>query len=291
MLHTGLQLYPLRALSTLFRRVACLLTLSWLAACAVPFDPNERLSVDVPTRAQIADVPLIQQAAFFCGPTSIAMVMQWAGSDITQEEVAALAFSPGAGGTYLADMTGSSRRLGQLAVEISTFDQLLAEVSSGHPVIIFQNLGLGIAPVWHYGVVTGFDFDKDEVYLNSGQLDRMVMPFAVFERTWRRGGFWGLVVLSPDILPTSVPETEVLSAAAALERVGQLDAAETLYDTGAAQWPDNWLWQFGLGNTRYAKGDLRGARTALRQAKAIDPSIPEVRANLAHVEGELAGSG
>lgn len=237
------------------------------------------------------DVPLIQQAAFFCGPTSIAMVMQWAGSNITQEDVAALAFSPGAGGTYLADMTGSSRRLGQLAVEISTFDQLLSEIAADHPVIVFQNLGLGIAPVWHYGVVTGYDFNKDEVYLNSGQLDQMVMPFSVFERTWRRGDFWGLVVLPPDQLPTSVAETKILSAAAALERVGQLAAAETLYQTGAAEWPDNWLWQFGLGNTRYAKGDLRGARRALRQARTIDPTIPEVRTNLAHVESELSGSG
>ena len=83
------------------------------------------------------------------------MVMQWAGADITQQQVATLAFSPGAGGTYLADMIGSSRRLGQLAVEIGDFDQLLTEVTAGHPVIVFQNLGLAVLPVWHYGVVTG----------------------------------------------------------------------------------------------------------------------------------------
>lgn len=289
MFHTVLQLYTLRPLARQLRRLACLLALGWLAACAVPFDPDERLSVDVPTRAQVADVPLIQQEDFFCGPTSIAMVMQWAGSDITQEQVAALAFSPGAGGTYLADMIGSSRRLGQLAVTVSTFDQLLAEVAAGHPVIVFQNLGLGIVPVWHYGVVTGYDFTKDEVYLNSGQLDQMVMPFAVFERTWRRGDFWGLVVLPPDQLPVSVPQTDILSAAAALERVEQFAAAETLYETGAAQWPENWLWPFGLGNARYALGDLRGAQQALRSARAIDPAIPEIRANLAFVEAALAG--
>ena len=246
-----------------------------------------RLAIDVPTRAHIADVPLVQQEAFFCGPTSIAMVMQWAGSDITQADVAQLAFSPGAGGTYLADMTGSSRRLGQLAVEISTFDQLLAEIDAGHPVIVFQNLGLGIAPVWHYGVVTGYDFARDEVYLNSGQLDQMILPFATFERTWRRGDHWALVVLPPDQLPVSVRQTDILSAGAALERVEQFDAAETLYETGAARWPDNWLWQFGLGNARYGQGDLRGARQALRRAQAIAPDVPEIRANLAQVENEL----
>lgn len=284
-----LQLHAVRALASPLKRFACLLAFCWLAACAQPFDPDERLSFDAPTRAAVSGVPLIQQEAFYCGPTSIAMVMQWAGADVTQEQVAALAFNPGAGGTYLADMIGSSRRLGQLAVEISDFDQLLAEITAGHPVIVFQNLGLGVFPVWHYGVVTGYDFTKDEVYLNSGQLNQMVMAFAVFERTWRRGGYWGLVVLPPDRLPASVGETDVLSAAAALERVGQFQAAATLYETGAARWPDNWLWQFGLGNARYAMGDLRGARNALREARALDPAIPEVRENLAFVESALAG--
>ena len=287
MLYQPVQLHTLHPVRPVLRWLACLLVLGWLAGCATPFDPDERLAVDVPSRAAVQGVPLIRQEDFFCGPTSIAMVMQWAGSDVTQQQVAALAFSPGAGGTYLADMTGSARRLGQLAVQIGTFDQLLSEVAAGHPVIVFQNLGLGIAPRWHYGVVTGYDFASDNVYLNSGQLDQMVMPFSLFERTWRRGDFWGLVVLPPDQLPVSVPETELLSAAAALERVQRYKAAETLYETGAARWPDSWLWQFGLGNARYAMGDLRGARRALRRAREIDPSIPEVRTNLAHVESEL----
>ena len=241
------------------------------------------------TRAHVEGVPRIQQDAFFCGPTAIAMVMQWAGSDIQQDQIAELAFSPRAKGTYQADMIGSSRRLGQLAVEISTFDQLLTEVAAGHPVIVFQNLGLGIAPVWHYGVVTGYDLERDAVYLNSGQEDQMVLPFDLFQRTWQRGGNWALVVLPPDELPDSVAETRVLSAAAALERVGQLPAAETLYLTGAARWPDSWLWQFGLGNALYAQGDLRSARAALRRARAIAPDVPEIRSNLAHVEAELGG--
>ncbi len=272
-----LQLYPLRAL-------ILILALGWLTACAAPFDPDERLTVDVPTRASVPGVPLIQQEAFYCGPTSVAMVMQWSGHDVTQADIAALAFSPGAGGTYLADMIGSARRKGQLAVEINSFDGLLGEVNAGHPVIVFQNLGLGIAPVWHYGVVTGYDLQKDEVYLNSGQLDQMVMPFALFERTWRRGDFWGLVVLPPDDLPATAPETAILNAAAALERVEQYHAAETLYETGSARWPENWLWQFGLGNARYGQGDLRGARRALLRARAIAPDIPEIRANLNHVQ-------
>lgn len=277
----------MRALNRLLRGFATAAALAWLAGCAVPFDPDQRLTVDVPTRAQVAGVPLIQQADFYCGPASIAMVMQWAGSDVTQDDIAALAFNPGAEGTYLADMIGSSRRLGQLAVEISGFDQLIAEVAAGHPVIVFQNLGLGVLPVWHYGVVTAYDFEADLIYLNSGQRDQMVMPFAVFERTWRRGEFWGLIVLPPDQLPVSASESDLLKAGAALERVEAFEAAETLYETGAARWPTNWLWQFGLANARFGKGDLRGAQRALRRARALGPEIPEVRANLAYINGLL----
>ncbi|MEM9787843.1 MAG: PA2778 family cysteine peptidase, partial [Pseudomonadota bacterium] len=271
----------------ILRWAARLAVIGWLAACAPPFDPEQAVSVPVPTRAQVSDVPLIQQEAFYCGPASIAMVMQWSGADVSQDDVAALAFSPGAGGTYLADMLGSSRRLGQLAVEIGNFDQLLSEIDAGHPVIVFQNLGLGIAPVWHYGVVTGYDFVADEIYLNSGQLDQMVMPIATFQRTWTRGDNWGLVILPPDQLPVSVDQPDILSAGAALERVGQFGAAETLYETGAANWPNNWLWQFGLANARYGQRDLRGARSALIAARRIAPDIPEIRANLAQVESEM----
>lgn len=213
--------------------------------------------------------------------------MQWAGSNVTQQDIAALAFSPGAGGTYLADMLGSARRSGQLALPLRNFDDLLSEVAAGHPVIVFQNLGLGISPVWHYGVVTGYDFDRDEIYLNSGQLDQMVMPFALFDRTWARGDYWGLVVLPPGDLPASGTQAALLQAAAALERVKQFDAAETLYLTGAEKWPANWLWYYGLANARYARGDLRGAQRALLRARSIAPDVPEVRANLAQVRSEL----
>ncbi|WP_342077379.1 PA2778 family cysteine peptidase [Yoonia sp. SS1-5] len=275
----------------LIRRFCAVLTLCWLAACAAPFDPAEELTADIPTRAVVAGVPLIQQADFYCGPASIAMVMQWAGADVTQADIAALSFSPGARGTYLADMIGAARRQGQFAVELSTFDALLAEVSAGHPVIVFQNLGLGVAPVWHYGVVTGYDLQSDQIFLNSGERDQMVMPFDLFARTWRRGNQWGLVILPPDQLPATATEAAALSAAAALERVKVYDAAETAYQTGAGRWPESWLWQFGLGNVRYAMGDMRGAERALLAAGRLAPDIPEIGANLATVRAALAGKG
>ena len=75
MLYKPVQLHTLHPLAPVLRWFACLLVLGWLAGCATPFNPDERLGVAVPTRAAIPGVPLIRQEAFYCGPTSIAMVL------------------------------------------------------------------------------------------------------------------------------------------------------------------------------------------------------------------------
>jgi hypothetical protein len=258
-----------------------------LAACGAPLTYDDPLPPEIPTRAAISSVPLIEQADFYCGPASLAMVMQAGGLNVGQDELAAMAFTPGAEGAYRADMIGTARRQGQLAVTLTRFDDLLEEVAAGNPVIVFQNLGLGFLPRWHYGVVVGYDRAREEMYLHSGQLSRLTMEFPVFERTWRRGEYWALVVLPPDRFPVTSRELDVLRAGSALERVGRLGEAQVLYQTGAEQWPENWLWPFGLGNARYSSGDLAGAARAYRRAIALEPEASEARTNLRTVEDEL----
>ncbi|MEI4234910.1 PA2778 family cysteine peptidase [Roseovarius sp. D22-M7] len=234
----------------------------------------------------MADVPLIRQADFHCGPASLAMVMQWSGQDVTQAEIARQSFTPGARGTYLADMLGAARRHGQIAVTLGTFPALLAELEAGHPVIVFQNLGLPIAPVWHYGVVVGYDLDREVVTLHSGQRDVMRMPLRAFLKSWDGGDRWAMVMLPADQHPARANETTLLRAAAALERVGQFTAAETAYRRGAARWPESWLWPFGLGNALYGQGEVAAARRAFRQALTLDPTAQAARNNLAQIDDE-----
>ena len=289
--HQNLQIHPLRSALEILRTGAFVLLLPvLLLGCGQTVERAVSVPNDVPTRAAVAGVPLIKQQDFYCGPTSLAMVMQWSGHDVTQAEIAAQAFSPGAKGTYLADMTGAARRRGQLAVGLSTFPDLLNEIAAGHPVIVFQNLGLSWAPKWHYAVAVGYDLKSDQIFLHSGELDHMMMPIRLFERTWRRGDHWAIVVLPPDQLPATPDQWEILRAAAALERVGRVAEAEKVYANGSSRWPKNWIWPYGIGNARYQRGDLKGARRAYKKAAVLDPSIPEVRHNLAQVKARLAKS-
>ncbi len=234
-------------------------------------------------------VPLIEQADFHCGPAALAMALQWSGQDVTQDQIARLAFVPGAKGTFQEDMIGAARRRGALSVRLNGFDDLTAEIAAGHPVIVFQNLGESFAPIWHYAVVTAYDLERGTVTLHSGQLSRTTMTLAKFERTWAGGEGWAFVALSPIDLPATASERDVLDAAAGLERAERPGAAAMAYRAGAARWPENWLWQFGLGNALYATGDLEGAEQAWRRAIALDPGAREPRQNLATLRAERRG--
>lgn len=254
-----------------------------LTGCAAP-SLDLTPAGDAPTKAIVAGVPIIKQADFYCGPAALAMTLQWTGQDVSQDQIAALAFTPEASGTFQQDMISAVRRRGALAVPLSGFANLTAELAAGHPVIVFQNLGESLLPIWHYGVVTGYDLERKTVTLHSGQLSRTVMTLEKFERTWAGGDGWALLVLAPGNLPASASERTVLDASAGLERAGQSTAAVAAYRAGATRWPQNWLWQFGLGNALYATGDSEAARQAFQRAVLLDPSAPEPRQNLAALD-------
>lgn len=267
------------------RSLTSLVAALFLAGCAAaPLDLTP--ATGAPSKASVKGVPVIEQADFHCGPAALAMTLQWAGLDSTQTEVARLAFTPGAEGTFQEDMISAARRSGALALPLTGFDAVTAEIAAGHPVIVFQNLREGFVPLWHYAVVTGYDLERRTVTLHSGQLSRTVMSLERFERTWAGGEGWALLVLAPGQLPATSNERTVLEASAGLERAGQSAAAVEAYRAGAARWPQNWLWAFGLGNALYAIGDKDGARRAFSRAIALDPLAPEPRRNLAVLNAE-----
>lgn len=278
----------MRALRSALRPVLALAVALLLAGCATEPNAPHEISGATPRKAAVAGVPLIRQADYYCGPTALAMVMQWAGRDVSPEGLARLAFTPGARGSFKSDMLGAARRQGFLAVPVSGLDALLTEVAAGHPVIVFQNLGPRWAPVWHYAVVVGYDLSGDRVTLHSGQRDRLVMPLDAFLGTWRGGEFWAITLLPPGELPRTASERAVLDAASALERADRPAAAADAYRAGRARWPSNWLWSFGLGNALYALGDLAGAERAFRDAVRLDPVAPEPRNNLDEVRRAIA---
>jgi hypothetical protein len=258
-----------------------------LAGCATPqTDHLLETPTALPARAEASGVPFFPQEKYYCGPAALAMVLSWSGLPVTQEQIAAQVYTPGREGTLQSDMVAAARRNGRLAVPISRLFDLTAELAAGHPVVVFQNLGLGWFPVWHYAVAVGYDLSSGDLILHSGLEARRVVPLGTFERTWARGDHWALVVLPPDRLPVSADEVAVLRAATGLEQAGRTAEAAVAYAAIAERWPDSLEAWIGLGNAAYAAGDLEEAENAFRTATARHPDAGAAWNNLAHVLGE-----
>lgn len=238
--------------------------------------------------AMVVSVPFHPQQDKACGPASLAMVLQWSGLAVEPGQLSTMVYTPGREGSLATDMLGAARRQGRLAVPVSGLDSVLGEIAAGHPVVVFQNLGLDIHPLWHFAVAVGYDLERRRIVLHTGLDEALPMNLDTFEHTWARTGRWALVVLPPDILPATAGESEVAMAAAALERAGHPREAAQAYDRMLARWPGSLAAAIGRGNALYALGDSEGAEAAFRLAVERHPGSAPAWNNLAHV---LTGRG
>jgi len=238
---------------------------------------------NVPPRVEIETIPFYSQKAYQCGPAALAMVFSWSGQPIPLEDLTSEAFTPELKGSLQAAMVSAVRRNGRIAYEFTGLSELFAEVASGHPVIILQNLGLSWYPVWHYAVVIGYDLSEKYVILRSGNIQRKLMSFQVFEKTWARGNYWGLLILQSNQLPAAVKEDLFLKAVMGLEEARQFRAAIMGYQTALIQWPKNLTALIGIGNCYYALGELENAEEILRRAIRFHPKSGPAFNNLAQI--------
>lgn len=229
---------------------------------------------DLPVTAAAPDVPFFPQEKYYCGPAATAMVLGWSGLPVTQEEMAEQVYTPGREGTLQPDIIAAMRRNGRLAIPVDDLRELLGEIAAGRPVLVFQNLALDFAPRWHYAVATAYDLEAGELIMNTGIWENRPVALRTFEHTWRRGGYWGLVVLKPGELPIEADAAEVLREAAALERVRRPVDAAIAYEAILGRWPRNFAAWMGLGNARYALADYTAAEAAWRAATTADTDNP-----------------
>jgi tetratricopeptide (TPR) repeat protein len=261
----------------MWRMAVILLAASLLVgACSTARQTSELLAApgDLPAKAAVSGVPFFPQEKFYCGPAATAMVLAWSGLPVTQEEMAEQVYTPGREGSLQPDVIAAIRRNGRLAIPVDTLRELLSEIAAGRPVLVFQNLALEFYPQWHYAVVTGYDLEAGELIMNTGLWENRPVALSTFEHTWRRGGYWALVVLKPGELPVAPDEAELLRAAAGLERVERPGEAVLTYEAALTLWPRSFAAWMGLGNARFALSDYAGAETAWRAATTANTDSP-----------------
>lgn len=265
--------------------VALATVLAVLTGCATP--QTKRLLASPPPApgpVELAGVPFFPQQDYQCGPAALATVLNVAGVAVTPEQLAPQLYLPDRRGSLQPELLGTARRHERVPYVLRPqLEALIAEVAAGNPILVLQNLGLAVAPVWHYAVVIGFDLARAELVLRSGTDRRKVMRLHTFEHTWRRGGYWGVVVLPPDTLPQTAEELPYLKSVLALEQLEKWTGAAAAYGAALNRWPRSLGAQMGLGNSRYALGDLARAESAFRTAALHHPNAGAAFNNLAQV--------
>ncbi len=257
-----------------------------LAGCS--FTPTGHFSQPpgLPTKAMVENVPFYAQDELQCGPASLAMALNWSGVDVNPSDLTSEVFTPGLKGSLQSSLIGSTRRHGRVAYPISGAGPLLTEISAGHPVIVLVNLAFSWYPKWHYAVVIGYDQEEEEIILHSGLTDGQVMSFRTFNNIWKRGDYWGLLVLPPNRLPELAEESKWIAAVAGLENTGQWQAAATGYASALERWNKSFVAWMGLGNSKYNLKELDSSADAFSRASQLQPENGLAYNNLANVLAE-----
>lgn len=249
----------------------CLALLAMLGAgCASLTAVDQREAFGSPPAAvELRDVPYFPQDDLQCGPAALAEVLSWTGQATTPDELRPSLFIPAREGTLQTELIAQTRQRDRVPTVMEpSFDALLAELHAGNPVLVFQNLGLGWWPIWHYAVVVGYDPGQQEFILRSGTEKRVLTSLDLFRRTWDRADRWAMVVTRPDRPAATSTATGWLRGAVELEETGRVEAAAEAYRAGRAQWPEEAGFHLGLVNLHYAEGDLEAAALAAEQGIA-----------------------
>ena len=257
-----------------------------LAGCS--FTPTGHFSQPpgIPAKAMVENVPFYAQDELQCGPASLAMALNWSGVDVKPSDLSPEVFTPGLKGSLQNSLIGSTRRHGRVAYPISGAGPLMTEISAGHPVIVLVNLAFSWYPQWHYAVVIGYDQVEKEIILHSGLTEGEVISFWAFNNIWKRGDYWGLLVLPPHRLPELAEESKWVAAVAGLEKAGQWEAAATGYATALERWNQSFIAWMGLGNSKYNLKELDSSADAFSRASQLQPENGLAYNNLANVLAE-----
>lgn len=234
---------------------------------------------------ELKDTPFNSQSEYQCGPSALATLLQYNNLDIQHDKLVPEVYLPQRKGSLQVELIAATRRHNLLPYVIDKqMLALLRELQAGNPVLVLQNLGLDWFPQWHYAVVIGFNLEQNQIYLRSGEYRRHVNSFSLFEKTWQRANYWGMVVMPLDRLPATSTPFRYLTSAVAFEKLGKLKQAETAYNTALQRWPGDKNLLMASGNINYKQDNIDEAEKQYRRVIYYWPDYAPALNNLAHIQ-------
>lgn len=252
-----------------------------LSGCASIPDAVRELPVMTDT-LEISAVPFYPQEKYQCGPAALTTTLVHSGVDVSLQQIENKVYIPGREGSLQIELLAATRTSGRIPYVVDgTLSALVAELQSGRPILVLQNLGVSWSPRWHYAAVVGVDPVRDEIVLRSGTDARRTTKIRTFLHTWRRSDYWGMVVVRPGDLPANADLRRFAAAIADYERTASNASAIAAWRSATHAWPGAALPLFGLANAYYANGDFGLATASYTELLVAEPGNHFARNNLA----------
>ena len=232
----------------------------------IPTPTNTSTPEPLPTAVQIAGVGVVRQSFNNCGPANLTQVLNWYGSDITQEQVAAYLkpssedrnVSPWQIADYVNEQTlGEFKALAQSGGSLELIKRLVA---AGFPVVIEKGYELPDSGWWgHYLTVFGYDDEQQILYSQdsylgpwdgSGRTD----SYEELKYYWQQFNYTFYVVYRPQ----QEAEVQAILGEEMVDRFSMWRNVAALAEQETIDTPDYAFAWFNLGSALTELGALTG---------------------------------
>ena len=235
-------------------------------------------------RDDVLNVPFIAQKTNYCGPAALAMLANYYGHPVTQDEIASAIYLPDIGGTLTSELTDYARRFHLWVRQYhGSFDDLREKLSAGVPLLVLGKFG----EQPHYFLVLGVDNFRQIVTVHSDARPRFEMRLEDFQRHWDRAGNWTLLVCPPEKATWRLTAEEHNDLGVFFERAGLLESATQHYVAATQSSPQNSYFRMNLGNALLKQRRLREAAETFARAVELDSQNADAMNNLAYTWLEL----
>ncbi len=161
-----------------------------LGGCAGPVTKGESASS---RPFVIRGVPFIPQEEETCGPTSLAMLLRFLGTDVATADLVRDTRTAGLAGTLITDLASAARRRG-VPAEVTELDlpRLEERIRAGTPVILLVDLGTWVWSRPHF--LLAYGWTSEGIVAHSGRREGTVIPFSRLDAQWAKMGRLSIVV-------------------------------------------------------------------------------------------------
>jgi tetratricopeptide (TPR) repeat protein len=256
-----------------FGLIGCVVVLS-AASCTLAAD-------------DVLDIPFIAQKPNYCGPAALAMLANYYGHPVSQDEIASAIYLPDIGGTLTSELGDYARRFNLWVRQYrGSPDDLRQKLDAGVPLLVLGKFG----DQPHYFVVLGWDKFRQIVTVHSDTRPRYEMRIEDFQRHWDRAGNWTLLVCPPEKATWRLSAEERNDLGLFFESAGLLGAATENYVAATQLHPENSYFRMNLGNVLLKQRRLREAVGSFVRALELDAQNADAMNNLAYTYSEMGSN-